>query len=201
MSIENSVLLTVGNISVISQIVASGQPVGFTLVESQFTDDCHVTNGNSYTFHGLDKDGDLQFKNDRVKDCFIVDGHLSHAKIALHASDADIERFFSEAQEKNKAKATEQLAELRANVDVLLSGNDGFNAGDAIQWKDGMKNSKFPAYGEPVVVVENLDAPSMFHAEHGSQYFAAREDIVVATMKDGDLCLYSMDSRRFKLFQ
>lgn len=200
MNIENAVMLTADNINKIREIVGAGQPVGFTMMEQEFSPDSHVTSGIGYTFHGLDGDGDLQFKNDRGANCFIKVGHLTHAKIALHASEQDVERFHAEALGRKKVLALGKLVDLRAKVNVLLSNNDGFSVGDAIEWKEGMKNSKFPAYGEPVVVVEKLDTPVIFEAEYGSQYFASREDIVVATMKDDDLCLYSMDSRRFKLF-
>lgn len=199
MSIENAVVLSAANMPTIRTIVGSGQPVGFTLMEKNGR--ASITVGSSYTFYKLDNDGDLNFNDDDGETGYISERNIRSFKIALSASEQDVERFHADAMVHQKAKASEELVSLKAKVDVLLSGNDGFAVGDAIEWKEGMKNSKFPAYGEPVVVVENLQIPSMFHANHGSQYFAAREDIVVATMKDGDLCLYSMDSRRFKLFQ
>ena len=198
MSIENAVVLTSSNIQAIRTIVGAGQPVGFTLMEMR--GNAVLTIGSSYTFFQLDGDGDLNFKDDDGDIRFISEKNVDMFSLALSASQHDIEHFLAEAMVKQKAKEAEKLIALRAKVDVLLSGNDGFAVGDAIEWKEGMKNVKLPNYGEPVVVVENLATPSMFKAEHGTQYFAAREDIVVATMKDGELCLYSMDSRRFKLF-
>lgn len=200
MSIENAVVLSAANLQTIRVIVGAGQAVGFTVTAMHGRGD--ITVGKGYTFDKLDSDGDLNFTDDDGETGFISERNIGKFEISLHASEQDVERFHADALVVKKAKDAEQLAALRDKADVFLSNNDGFQVGQAIEWKEGMKHKKLPAYGEPVVVVEVLDQPIRFVGESGTQYFSDKNDIVVAQVHaDGELLTFVMDSRRFKLFR
>lgn len=200
-----TVSLTIANMNTVRTIVAGGQAVGFTVTE-MLQHAPTLTIGKSYTFDKLDGDGDLTFKDDDDNTAYVSERNLKHFSIALHASQEDLDLHHDEAQQKQKADVAEKLHALRAKVDVFLSDSEkhacGLKVGNAIEWKEGMKHKKVPAYGQPVVVVEVLDEPSQFKGETGTPYYADKNDIVIATVDgDGDLVTYVMDSRRFKLFK
>lgn len=67
-------------------------------------------------------------------------------------------------------------------------------------WKLGLKNRRFPRYGEPAIVVEVLDPPILDHEnESGSTYYREPLDLLLGILhKDGDFLVYHFDSRRFQ---
>jgi hypothetical protein len=67
-------------------------------------------------------------------------------------------------------------------------------------WKPGLKNRRFPRYGEPAVVVERLDPPILDHEdESGSTYYREPLDMLLGILhRDGDFLVYHFDSRRFQ---
>ena len=74
-----------------------------------------------------------------------------------------------------------------------------FRPGDLVQWQPGLKDVKWPQYGEPVVVVECLDPPLMdTDRESGSPYFRSPLTLVLGLQrKDGFHC-WHFDGRRFE---
>lgn len=84
-----------------------------------------------------------------------------------------------------------------------LNEHHAFRAGDLVQWKPGLKSTTLPEYGEPMLVVEALEAPVTDGvANTGSPYFRQPLDLVCARIDlDGDLVMYHFDSRRLEPYQ
>lgn len=74
-----------------------------------------------------------------------------------------------------------------------------FKVGDLVQWKKDLKNKRFPAYDEPVVVAEVLSTPIIDPTdETGSQYFREPLSIAVGSFRGDDgLDVWHVDGRRF----
>lgn len=72
--------------------------------------------------------------------------------------------------------------------------------GDVITWKDGLRNKRFPQYGEVAVVSRVMEEPVFDSVENGgSIYFREPLDVVVAIIdSDGDLVELHLDSRRLR---
>ena len=72
--------------------------------------------------------------------------------------------------------------------------------GDAVRWKRGLKNAKFPSYDEIIIVSRVYQEPFYNDkANPGSTYFMEPQDFVgLIRHKDGDWIEYHFDSRRFE---
>lgn len=77
-----------------------------------------------------------------------------------------------------------------------------FEAGDFVEWKPGMKNRRYPDYGQPVVVMELLEEPVFDSAkDSGSSYYREPLDVVLGFLdSDGDFVSFHFDSRRFQKY-
>lgn len=77
-----------------------------------------------------------------------------------------------------------------------------FAPGQIVRWKSGMKNRKFPAYGEPVIIMEVLN-PAVYPPDEdlaGSNLFREPLTLVLGLHdSDGDFMAYHFDGRRFEL--
>ena len=93
-------------------------------------------------------------------------------------------------------------AELRASADQLFRPVI-FKIGDLVQWKQGLKNRSFPAFGEPAVITQVLDKPiyDPSEADACSPFFREPLTIVIAVLHDGNLREHHADGRRYELFQ
>ena len=91
-----------------------------------------------------------------------------------------------------------KLKELAERLDELHS----FTKGQFVRWKAGLKNRKFPDYGEPAIVTAVLPSaifdPS--EATAGSPYFQEPLTFVLGTYKDDEFLEFRLDSRRFEPF-
>lgn len=126
-----------------------------------------------------------------------------------------------------KTNLDPKLKEILANIDdsdnELLTEPDD-NVGDRLQtlyqrltngrektlrvgmlamWKPGLKNRRFPAYGQPAIVVELLDPPLLDHEEEaGMTYYREPLDMQMGILhRDGDFLVYHFDSRRFQPYE
>jgi len=71
-------------------------------------------------------------------------------------------------------------------------------AGDIVQWKEGLKNTKRPDYGQQCIVMETFPTISSDGRGSGSTGFRDPADMRVGILDDdGDLMIYVFDSRRF----
>lgn len=80
-----------------------------------------------------------------------------------------------------------------------------FQPGQFVRWKKGMKNKKFPAYGDPVIIVEILPTPvydKKAGGESDSPLFREPLDLVLGmfSKNDEEFLLFHHDSRRFEPF-
>jgi len=101
--------------------------------------------------------------------------------------------------ELNAEARAEYLKELLASYQAQHE----FKVGDLIQWKSGLRNKRFPAYGAPVIVVESHPGRVNTVGEPSSSYFSERLDLTIATIDgdgDGDFMFYTVDSARFEPF-
>jgi hypothetical protein len=121
-------------------------------------------------------------------------------------SPSDVARFLSLLTEEatkndweNSEKFEGRVADLR-NLFGSFTTPHTFRVGDIVRWKQGMKNRKRPAYGEPAIVVELLSEPvSDSTDESGSPYFRENLDVVLGVIdSDGDLITFHYDRRRFE---
>lgn len=100
---------------------------------------------------------------------------------------------------------TEPAEETTQHLCVLLerlhNGRErALQPGALAMWKPGLKNRRFPAYGQPVIVVERLSAPIFDKAmESGSPYYREPLDIVLGiAWRNGDFLVFHFDGRRFQ---
>ncbi|MDI9849512.1 hypothetical protein QM467_15760 [Rhodoblastus sp. 17X3] len=75
-----------------------------------------------------------------------------------------------------------------------------FAKGQFVMWKPGLKNRKFPDYGEPAIVTAVLVAPIFDPSENaaGSPYFQELLSLVIGVFCDDDFVEYRVDGRRFE---
>ncbi len=67
-------------------------------------------------------------------------------------------------------------------------------------WKPGLKNRKFPDYGEPVIVTAVLPRPMFDPSENAaaSAYVQGALTLVIGMVREDDLLEFRVDGRRFK---
>jgi hypothetical protein len=91
-----------------------------------------------------------------------------------------------------------QLRELSERLDEFHS----VTKGQFVKWKPGLKNRKFPDYGEPAIVTAVLPS-AIFdpgEATAGSPYFQEPLSLVLGIFKDEEFLEFRLDSRRFEPF-
>ncbi len=91
---------------------------------------------------------------------------------------------------------------LRVLLERLTNGRErALRPGMLATWKPGLKNRRFPRYGEPVVVVALLDNPIINPGdESGSPYFQEPLDLLLGVVRgdDREFLVYHADRRRFQ---
>ena len=99
-------------------------------------------------------------------------------------------------------EATQHLCVL---LERLTNGREqALRPGRLATWKPGLKNRRFPRYGEPVVVVALLDTPIINPGdESGSPYFREPLDLLLGVMRgdDREFLVYHADRRRFQPYE
>ena len=98
--------------------------------------------------------------------------------------------------------AEEATEHLRILLERLNNGRErALRPGMFAVWKPGLKNRRFPRYGEPVVVVALLDEPIVNPGdESGSPYFREPLDLLLGLVRgdDREFLVYHADRRRFQ---
>jgi hypothetical protein len=91
-----------------------------------------------------------------------------------------------------------KLKELAGRMDQFHD----FTKGQFVKWKAGLKNRKFPEYGEPAIVTAVLPSPTFDPGEvtAGSPYFQEPLTFVLGTYRDDEFLEFRLDSRRFEPF-
>ncbi len=103
------------------------------------------------------------------------------------------------------AEPTEDAAQhLCVLLERLTNGRERtLRPGMLATWKPGLKNRRFPAYGQPAIVVERLSAPILDHeTEAGMTYYREPLDVLLGILhQEGDFLVYHFDSRRFQPYE
>lgn len=95
------------------------------------------------------------------------------------------------------------VAKLKKAFAAYTCAQGRFTPGDLVTWKDGLRNKKKPAGGEPCIVFQHLETP-VIDTENGSGsvYFREPLDLVVGFFDDDDdLVLVHCDSHRFEIYK
>lgn len=87
-----------------------------------------------------------------------------------------------------------------AEVAERLDQYNAFFKGQFVTWKPGLKNRKFPDYGEPVIVSAVLPEPVFDPGEMAaaSPYFQEPLTLVIGMIHDDDWLEFRVDGRRFE---
>lgn len=89
-------------------------------------------------------------------------------------------------------------ARLRQAAEMFLTPHP-LTAGEYVQWKPGMKNRRFPEYGEPTVVIEVLDAPVQVEQTPDDEDLAEHLDLRLGLLlRDSRFVVFHFDRRRFE---
>lgn len=80
---------------------------------------------------------------------------------------------------------------------IYLDNQGPFEPGNLVQWKPGMKNHKFPDYGQPMVVLEVMTGARM-GGEVGTpmQFEPASIRIAIIDNDDEEFMAYGYDANR-----
>lgn len=84
---------------------------------------------------------------------------------------------------------------------ALAPHKEPLQHGDRVVWKDGLKNKKYPDYGQVCIVTRSHSTPvTDSDKDSGGCYFNEPLDIALGRLdSDGELVEYHFDSRRFRL--
>jgi hypothetical protein len=77
-----------------------------------------------------------------------------------------------------------------------------FGKGQFVKWKSGLKNRRFPDYGEPAIVTAILPSPIFdpTAVSSASPYFQEPLSIIIGTYREDDFLEFRVDGRRFEPF-
>jgi hypothetical protein len=78
-----------------------------------------------------------------------------------------------------------------------------FGKGQFVRWKSGLKNRKFPDYGDPAIVAAVLPSPIFDPSEvaAASPYFQEPLALIIGTFRDDDFLEFRIDCRSFEPFE
>ena len=97
-------------------------------------------------------------------------------------------------KEKARAASPEELKALLARYKEPVN----FEPGDLVAWKKGLKNRKFPAYDEPVVVKRISNSVVAQDRDPGMSTFHEDVSLVIGEIDAvGDFEFYHVDPQRF----
>lgn len=111
---------------------------------------------------------------------------------------------FSLSDKKEKAEETplylkeptEYVEKLRKRKASFLEEKHTFSVGDIVMWKDGLKNKRLPAYGEPCIVLKVHEEP-IIDEDDVSDLEELDVKIGIISPDDDFLC-FNYDSARLK---
>lgn len=89
------------------------------------------------------------------------------------------------------------------NCAARMRHNHPFKKGQLVKWKEGLKNRKTPAYGEPIIVVDVLKEPvyDCDSKNSASPFFYEPLTLVAGEITlNGEFMCYHYDGRRFEPF-
>lgn len=193
MSQQNSVILTPNNFTQAKSAILYALSQNMTPTFIWAGNESQMTKGKTYCFTGLDKDGDLAFKNDDNDSCYASSSNCTNGCFILNIS---LDKL-AEYSQKHLASTIAELQQLKTIFEVEHT----FAPGDVIQWKPKMRDRIYPAYGTPVIVLEVLSPPVQRCDDIGAGSAPAKHDLVVGINIRGELRHYYADSRRYQPVQ
>lgn len=86
---------------------------------------------------------------------------------------------------------------------VLKSDEVGLEPGDMVIWREGLKNKRYPDYGEAAVVLDVLDSPVVdLENDIASQYYGEELNTRIGFFdEDDDFVSFLFDGRRFEVLK
>jgi len=100
-----------------------------------------------------------------------------------------------------RAARVDQRIEQLTECFTSFSEIQVFEPGDIVEWKPGLKISRYPEYGEPAIVTQvGINGlPDVESHGPGSAYANERYDIILAVIDgEGDFSQHRFDSRRLR---
>jgi len=105
------------------------------------------------------------------------------------------------SQTERTFQSREDIIERLRGMRELLVSHVDYTKGDIVQWKDGLRNRAYPAYGEPVIVISLLESPVFGSDDSGTPQFREPLDAILGWIDDdGDMICFHYDRRRFRKF-
>jgi hypothetical protein len=135
---------------------------------------------------------------DTAGDIFVCAGDWQGTLYTKNVLDGEVVLGISGGQMEEYAIAhiEKMKADMQAGLSVFNEKNT-FRPGQFIQWKPGMKTSRVPEYGVPVIVVDVLAEPKQLPLDSCNNHSPDRMDLVIGMVVDGVFQHYYTDSRRF----
>ena len=95
------------------------------------------------------------------------------------------------------------VALLQERYRSLKQDRHAVEPGMVLRWKPGLRNRRLPAYDQPCIVLEVLDAPVLDNGEPGSTYFREPLDMIIGLFLDegehrGDFLAFHACSERYQ---
>jgi hypothetical protein len=92
---------------------------------------------------------------------------------------------------------------LRERYRQLKEVRHTLRPGMVIQWKPGLRNRRWPAYGKPGIVVSLLAEPVFDNEEGGTTYFREPLDMIIGFFLDsgphrGDFLVFHASTERYQ---
>ena len=160
-----------------------------------------ITQGKTYQVIGLDSDDDLMVKDDDNDEISLNWDALFNMPTYLLINGEDANPAMLDALAMEEMKLRRQTLGLAYNT---FAEKHTFEHGQTIVFKPGMKNRKYPDYGEPVVFLGYRQADKVLDGsnDQDSPYAGDQMDCTIGMLmhingKD-DFILYLADSRRFE---
>lgn len=151
-----------------------------------------LTPGKVYSFIGLDKDGDLKFKDDDNTTCYASSSNCVNGCFELNISHEKLDEY----SQQLFAQTVDHLRQLKATFEK----KHVFVAGDLIQWKPNMRDRPFPEYGSPVIVLETITPAHQSTDNWEAEEAPSKYDLVIGISLSGALRHFYADSRRYEPF-
>lgn len=97
----------------------------------------------------------------------------------------------------------QMLLKLAVAYKVLRAKEVSLKPGDLVTWREGLKNKRFPDYGQPAIVLDVLDSPiTDYDNDIASQYYGEQLNVRVGFFDDNDdFVAFLFDGRRFQILE
>lgn len=111
-----------------------------------------------------------------------------------------LDDLFTSISEESMPNPNETASKLKEYFE-LFKTESHFKEGLLVSWKRGLKNRRYPRYGEPAIVLKVLEEP-VFSEEKdsGSPNFLEPLDMILGVIINDDFGIFYYDKRRFVLF-